>query len=154
TRTALLAGLVGVGALGTFWLNSRTTKITAQIFAVTERGHVTDRYTTATRMLASESLDVRLAGVYALEQIAKDTFRVDEDRPTIVAVLSAFVRVHSDPVHQFKDAYPDKRLMSDERLAIEVPDYVKKCTKAPDDIQAAVTVLGRLRHLKSVPPAD
>ena len=40
TRTALLAGLVGIGALGTFWLNGRTYRITL-------RGHLTDRYSKA-----------------------------------------------------------------------------------------------------------
>lgn len=49
TRTAFLAGLVGLGALGTFWLNSRVYRITARTFAVTERGHVTDRYSKGDR---------------------------------------------------------------------------------------------------------
>ena len=40
TRTALLARLIGVGALLTFWLNSRTHRIT-------EQGQITDRYTKA-----------------------------------------------------------------------------------------------------------
>src|SRR5262245_10332120 len=37
TRTALLAGLVGAGALLTFWLNSRTHRLT-------EQGQITDRF--------------------------------------------------------------------------------------------------------------
>jgi hypothetical protein len=32
TRAALLAGFVGLGALGTFWLNSRVYRITARTF--------------------------------------------------------------------------------------------------------------------------
>jgi predicted MFS family arabinose efflux permease len=62
TRTALLAGLVGIGALGTFWLNARTQRFAAQTlriseanfrlaersqketFELAERGHLTDRY--------------------------------------------------------------------------------------------------------------
>ena len=43
TRAALLAGFVGLGALGTFWLNSRVYRITARTFELTERGHLTDR---------------------------------------------------------------------------------------------------------------
>ena len=65
TRTALLAGLVGLGALGTFWLNSRVYRITARTFEVTERGHLTDRYTKAIEQLGSTTLDVRLGGIYA-----------------------------------------------------------------------------------------
>jgi hypothetical protein len=37
TRTALLAGLIGVGALLTFWLNTRVYRITAQTLRVTEQ---------------------------------------------------------------------------------------------------------------------
>jgi uncharacterized membrane protein (DUF485 family) len=47
TRTALLAGLIGVGALLTFWLNSRVYRITARSLEVTEQGHITERYTKA-----------------------------------------------------------------------------------------------------------
>ena len=47
TRAALLAGFVGLGALGTFWLNSRVYRITARTFELTERGHLTDRYAKA-----------------------------------------------------------------------------------------------------------
>jgi hypothetical protein len=46
-RTALLAGLIGVGALLTFWLNSRVYRITVRTLDVTEQGHITERYTKA-----------------------------------------------------------------------------------------------------------
>src|SRR4029453_11591667 len=59
TRTALLAGLIGVGALLTFWLN--------------RQGHITDRYTKAIEQLGRDKLDVRLGGIYALERIATDS---------------------------------------------------------------------------------
>src|SRR5829696_7633641 len=94
TRTALLAGLIGVGALLTFWLNSRVYRITARTFEVAEQGHITERYTKAIEQLGSDKLDVRLGGIYALERIAVDSER---DHPTVVEVLSAFVREHSDP---------------------------------------------------------
>ena len=159
TRTALLAGLVGLGALGTFWLNSRIYRITARTFEVTERGHVTDRYSKGIEQLGSDSLDVRLGGIHALEQIAKDSARIEEDQATIVEVLSAFVRVHSDPVYQYKAAQPagwSAPMGNDQEaaaLAATVADYVKN-RKPPVDVQAAVTVLGRLRHLEMVPRAD
>jgi hypothetical protein len=43
-------------------------------------------------------VDVRLDGIYALEQLAVDSHR-DRDQATIVEVLSAFTRVHSDPAY-------------------------------------------------------
>jgi hypothetical protein len=145
TRTALLAGLVGIGALGTFWLNSRVYRITARTLQVTERGQVTDRYSKAIEQLGSATVDVRLGGIYALEQIAKDSDRGEEDQATIVEVLSAFVRVHSDPLFQYKaslgEAAPSEPAEEQRQKAAQ---YVDDLDGPPIDVQAAVTVLGRL----------
>ena len=65
TRAALLAGFVGLGALGTFWLNSRVYRITARTFELTERGQLTDRYAKAIEQLGNDNLDVRLGGIYS-----------------------------------------------------------------------------------------
>src|SRR3712207_1404334 len=54
TRAALLAGFVGLGALGTFWLNSRVYRITARTFELTERGHLSDRYSKAIEQRSEE----------------------------------------------------------------------------------------------------
>ena len=85
TRTALLAGLAAIGALGTFWLNARTQRFTAETlriseknFQLTERGHLTDRYAKAIEQLGDDNLDVRLGGIYALEQLATDSPREGE----------------------------------------------------------------------------
>ena len=112
TRTALLAGLVGIGALGTFWLNSRVYRVTARTFDVTERGHQTERYSKAVEQMGSESIVERLGGIYALEQLATETAN-PRDRATVVQVISAFARVHSH---------------DEDRPA--------------EDVQAAITVLG------------
>jgi hypothetical protein len=53
---------------------------------------MTDRYTRAIEQLGSDKLDVRIGGIYALERVARDSAR---DYPTVVDVLTAFVRVHS-----------------------------------------------------------
>jgi hypothetical protein len=70
TRTALLAGLAALGALGTFWLNGRAQRFTAQTlrvsqqtYRITERGHLTDRYSKAIEQLGNDKLDVRLGGL-------------------------------------------------------------------------------------------
>ena len=94
TRTGMLAGLAGLAALGTFWLNSQVYRVTARTFEVTEQGHITDRYTKAIGQLGDDKLDVRLGGIYALERLAVDSER---DHPTVVEVLSAFVRERSKP---------------------------------------------------------
>jgi Pentapeptide repeats (8 copies) len=145
TRTALLAGLVGIGALGTFWLNSRVYQITARTFQVTERGQVTDRYSKAIEQLGSATVDVRLGGIYALGQIAKDSDRGEEDQTTIVEVLSAFVRVHSDPLFQHKASLGDQASSEPaEERHRKAAQYVDELGGLPVDVQAAVTVLARL----------
>jgi hypothetical protein len=89
TRTGLIAGLAGLAALGGL-------AVTARTYRLTQQGQIADRYTKAIEQLGSATLDVRLGGIYALERIANDSKR---DHPTIVEVLSAFVREHSDPAH-------------------------------------------------------
>ena len=53
---------------------------------------MTDRYTKAIEQLGSNKLDVRIGGIYALERVARDSAR---DHPTVMEVLSAFIREHS-----------------------------------------------------------
>jgi hypothetical protein len=77
-------------------------------------------YAKAIEQLGNDNLDVRLGGIYSLEQIATDS-PLDRDQATVVEVLRAFVRVHSDP---------------------------------PVDVQAAVTVLGRLTPREGVSRGD
>jgi hypothetical protein len=65
---------------------------TARNFTLSREGQVTDRYTKAVEQLGSDKLDVRIGGIYALERVARDSAR---DHPTVMEVLSAFVREHS-----------------------------------------------------------
>jgi pentapeptide repeat protein len=156
TRTALLAGLIGVGALLTFWLNSRVYRITAQTYRVTartlevtEQGQITDRYTKAIGQLGSDKLDVRLGGIYALERIAKDSER---DHPTVVEVLGAFVR---EANRRHGTASPTQA-MADE--VAEEPVATAPGTNAKPqpatDVQAALSVLGRLPKQPKVSRGD
>jgi Pentapeptide repeats (8 copies) len=103
----------------------------ARTHQLTQQTQLTERYTKAIEQLGSDKLDVRLGGIYALERIAVDSER---DQPTVAEVLSAFVREHSRP--------PDD---SDDR-----PDQ-----RPATDVQAAITVLGRLpERLNTYPRAD
>jgi hypothetical protein len=129
TRTALLAGLLGLAAILTFWLNSR--------------GQMTDRYTNAIKQLGSKTLDVRLGGIYALEHIADDS---PSYHPTIVEVLSAFTRVHSDPIFRWRQhsaQFGQLEALSAQEECDKAMDHVRDFP-LPDDVQAAATVLGRL----------
>lgn len=107
----------------------RTAERTA---ALTEQGQTTDRYTKAIEQLGSDKLDIRIGGIYALERIARDSSR---DRSTIIEVLATFVREHSYDDDVNAPATPDQ-LQQD-------PDAVGRFRP---DLQAALTVLGRLDH--------
>jgi hypothetical protein len=150
TRTALLAGLIGVGALLTFWLNSRVYRITARTLEVTEQGHITERYTKAIEQLGSDKLDVRLGGIYALERLAQDS--PQRDHPTVVEVLGAFVREGS----RRHGIPPPKQDMVDE--AAENPDAGAPGTDAKPrpgtDLQAALSMLGRLPQQPNLSRGD
>jgi hypothetical protein len=158
TRTALLAGLVGVGALLTFWLNSRVYRISAETLRVTEQGHIAERYTKAIEQLGSDKLDIRLGGIYALERIARDSER---DHPTVVEVLSAFVREHIDPAHTDSEPsiakVPSTFLQGESEPAAERHPDAKQPSgkrKLTTDVRAALTVLSRLPSRQNMDRAD
>ncbi|KKD09723.1 pentapeptide repeat-containing protein [Streptomyces sp. WM6386] len=83
-------------------------------------GQVTERYVEAIKLLASENLTERLGGIYALERIMRDS---KKDHATVVEVLAAFVR--------------ERAAAGNEEGADE------KGIKPDEDVQAALTVLGR-----------
>jgi hypothetical protein len=150
TRTGLLAGIAGLGALASLAIATRT-------YRLTQQGQITDRYTKAIEQLGSDKLDVRLGGIYALERIAVDSKR---DHPTVVEVLGAFVREHSHPTYttSWEPTVADvlaALLPGRRELAVKHqpnldfsgdngPQDSAPAPKPTNDVQAAVTVLGRL----------
>jgi hypothetical protein len=93
-RDNLITLLGALGLLGGLAYTARTFRLGQAAHVLSESGQIADRYTKAVDQLGSKSVDVRLGGVYALERIAIDSRR---DHPTVVQVLSAFVREHSRP---------------------------------------------------------
>ncbi len=120
-------------------------------------GQLIERYTRAVDQLGADTVDVRLGGIYALERIARSS---PEDHPTVVEVLSAFVREHA--VAARSDAQPaaagvHSGALGDENGSCGAPTGSCGASTAggPDtDVQAAITVLGRLPHREGVPRAD
>jgi len=119
-RAGLIALLVAIGAAGSL-------AYTARSYGLNREGHITDRYTKAVDQLGHETLAIRLGGMYALERIAEDSRR---DHPTVVEVLSAFVR-----------KTPPATGPNDQPIS------------APDT-EAAMTVLGRLPRREGVNRAN
>ena len=106
---------------------------------LTEQGQVTDRYTKAIEQLGSDKLDVRIGGIYALERIARDSAR---DHPTVMEVLTAFIREHSQEKWD-----PDSREHWD-------PSEPDSAEPPRPDILAAVTVVGRRDARRDIQPMD
>jgi len=96
---------------------------TARNFTLSREGQVTDRYTKAIEQLGSDKLDVRIGGIYALERVARDSAR---DQPTVMEVVSAFVREHSH--EQWPPSDPGGR---------------EQARSTRPDVQAAVTIVVR-----------
>lgn len=145
TRASVLAALAGLGALITIGINYRNSHTTNQTFRITERGHLTDRYTKAIEQLGNSdtSPTTRLGGIYALQQVATESDQL-ADQIMAIEVLSAFVRTSrpkrnlaSDEV-DVKNPHP----RFDENASGRDPVDLKP------DILAAITVLGQFpQHL-------
>jgi hypothetical protein len=108
---------------------------TARNFWLSRAGQVTDRYTKAVEQLGSDKLDVRIGGIYAMERIARDSAR---DQPTVMEVLTAFIREHS------REQWPTSGHDTD-------PDSPR--TTRPD-VQAALTVVARRDSSRDVRSID
>jgi hypothetical protein len=109
--------------LGTGLFAAAALVYTARNFTLSREGQVTDRYTKAVEQVGSKELDVKIGGIYALERVARDSAR---DHPTVMEVLAAFVREHSQA------PWPPPQRSRDAMARTTRPD-----------VQAAVTVIGR-----------
>jgi uncharacterized protein YjbI with pentapeptide repeats len=144
-RTTIVTMLAGVAvATGTVVaaLNFRETqRQNRQSSELQRRGQVTERFTKAIDQLGnSDQLDVRIGGIYALEQIARDAAELHWP---IVEILTALIREHTK-----RDAGARVRSEQPER-----DQEIASSRKVAADIQGALTVLGRRnsdRHLGRV----
>lgn len=119
---------------------------TARKHALDRAGQVTDRYSRAIAHLASQNLEERIGGIYALERIMADSRR---DHPTVVEVLAAFVRERAPRAGQ-----PAHAQSADERAVQRTARMRARANlhfhaealppvRLAADVQAAMTVLAR-----------
>ncbi|MGO1025752.1 pentapeptide repeat-containing protein [Streptomyces rubiginosohelvolus] len=140
-RTALVAvGVALTAAVGLIYThrNHRATLDQLELTRTKDReqadltreSQYTDLYVDAIKLLAAKDstdgsgLTERLGGIYALERVMRDSRK---DHPMVVQVLAAFVRQHAP------------------RASLEVEGDLmpEDVTNPSDDVQAALTVLGR-----------
>lgn len=107
---------------------------------IAREGQLTERFTRAVDQLGNDKPDVRLGGIYALEQIAKSS---RPHRRAIFEVLTAFVQVHArwPPLPSEQPAENDREDMQPTKETD--PKELQELRRWAPDVQAAMTVLGR-----------
>lgn len=125
-RASLLQGLAGLGLLLGVAFTWRQIQVTRQT-------HAGDRFTTAVQHLADDNLDIRVAGIYALETIGA-TYVTERD--TVIDVLSTFVQRHATvPQNERRRWAPATEIAGDDRVE---PLRIRR-----PDIAVALRVLAR-----------
>ena len=106
-----------------------------------------ERYTKAIEQLGSDKLDARIGGIYSLERVARDSAR---DHPTVMEMLSAFVREHShEPWPPSGPGSQEQARSTRSRLGLAIWTRItrnprrEQARSTRPDVQAAVTVIGR-----------
>ncbi|MFF0561702.1 pentapeptide repeat-containing protein [Streptomyces sp. NPDC004266] len=84
-----LPGLAAVIAVLFTWISVGQAR---EELRISQEGQITGRYTAAVTTLGSQSADVRVGGIYALERIMRDSPR---DNATGLSVLTAYMRAHA-----------------------------------------------------------
>ena len=132
-RSACLQGIAGllvvIGAAATW-----------QQVQVARDGQNTDRFNRAIEQLGSDSLDVRIGGIYALERLAMNS---EEDRRLVQMVLGGFIRRRSPWLVGSPDgpAHPTQAV-EDRRIWLRMN---------AGDVQAALGALARRSASKDAP---
>jgi hypothetical protein len=104
---------------------------TARNYRLSRRGQVTDRFAQALERLGSNEIYVRIGGIYALEQVLRDSPSHHSD---VLAVLKAFIRRRT----------PDWN-GSQRNLPIDLDSQGKAGLpgRPEEDVQTALNALGR-----------
>ncbi|WHT16810.1 pentapeptide repeat-containing protein [Crossiella sp. CA-258035] len=113
--------LVGLAALGTLWIASRSLAATEAQLTLTAQSQAAQRFTEAVGQLGSAKADIRLGAIYGLDSLIRDSAK---DAARSVEVLTAFVRSRA----------PIEHCAGDTAQALQRP---------AEDVQAAITVIAR-----------
>lgn len=118
--------LAGLGLYLTYRSSQEQQRIAQKQQELDSERLITERFTRAVEQLGSQNIDVRIGGIYSLEQIAEGS---KEYQRTIMEVLSAFIRN--------KSSLPKV--------------IIKKNSNITTDIQSALTVIGRRNSRDDLP---
>jgi hypothetical protein len=134
TAVQAIAGLFVVITAWIAWLNRKTAN----------EKQIADRFSAAVGQLGNENIHVRLGGIYALEQIAKDD--TEKYYWLVIETLTSYVRERSP--------YPPKTAPKPVTFVAAAiastqnsdSDSQEPIPPLPTDIQAVMTVLARRQH--------
>jgi uncharacterized protein YjbI with pentapeptide repeats len=118
-------------------------KVTQENLRVSQEDQITERFTKAVDQLGAidhlgnPAIEIRLGGIYALERIASES---KKDYLPIIEILTSYVRKNSCGDSILKNGNISMDIQSNE----STKHNVSKVRKISPDIQAILTVLGRL----------
>jgi hypothetical protein len=132
-RIALIVLLVGVlAAIALYYL--------ARSLGLKRETQTAERFMRAIDQLGHREVDVRLAGIYTLERIARES---PSDHGPIMEILAAFVRQHAP----WPPPIQVRRGDGDQAVALATGGHLNdgghRKPRPRTDVQAALTVLGR-----------
>jgi uncharacterized protein YjbI with pentapeptide repeats len=133
-RSALLQAIVGgavlFGVLFTWQQQQVTSRQLADQLVLTRQGQVGERFSRAVGQIGSDSIDVRLGGLYELEQLAH---QAADRRLATIEVVAAYIRQHARP---------------------PAGNPGLEGLPPPQDIATALTIISRRSIEGSDPPVD
>ncbi|MBD2300823.1 pentapeptide repeat-containing protein [Nostoc sp. FACHB-190] len=115
---------------------NKNAEIASRNTQIAEDKQITERFSKAVELLASDKIEVRLGGIYTLERIAKDS---PSDHWTIMEVLTAFVRENAKLIEDSN--VQSAKIFIDEYL--DNKTQKKELHKVHLDIQETIIVIAR-----------
>ena len=143
-RGSLLTAAAGIIAGAALYFTARN-------YYLARRGQVTDRYTTAIALLASDKAAERIGGIYALEHVLRES---PVDHGTVVDVLAAYIRDRAPAQHQPPPDRAAQQLAAGPAASPATADPAEERRSPAADVQAALTVLGRRPDRPEATPLD
>jgi hypothetical protein len=149
-RTAGIAALVALGSAATAVYTARSYQLNRRTYRLQQQGQLADRYTKAIEQVGSDKSNVRIGGIYALEQTVHDNHQYGQ---TVRQVLSSYIR---DRAPWPTNAPEPKRSPSRLYLpAASLSPRAALATTDPElDVQVALTVLCSIMKIASGSPLD
>jgi uncharacterized protein YjbI with pentapeptide repeats len=139
--TTLVQALGGIILSVTAYVGYCNYRVGEKNLKITEDKQVTERFSKSIEHLGNDKIDIRLGGIYALEQIAIDSTKYHW---TIVEILSAFIREKCSIDCEIAHSINDENKSSDNQF--NKRNTVKEVVSL--DIQAALSVLNRREIVK------